>query len=211
MIIGLIGFKGSGKDTVASMLKKYNYTSTSFAKPLKETIGMMFDWDISLLEGITDESRKWRETPDPFWSEYFRESITPRIMLQRFGTDIVRNELLEDFWTLRLKKYIERLPSTDNIVVSDTRHLNEINMIKSLGGKLVWVKRDPLPDYYNQAKFFNYLPSMIKMITKPFFYKLSDIHSSERDWIGTCFDYVIENNGTLEELSEKVGHLITTI
>jgi hypothetical protein len=85
-IIALVGFQGSGKDTVGNILKnEYGFCTTSFAKPLKAALSDMFGWDPSLLEGITPESRSWREMPDPFWSEHFHKPIIPRFMMQQLS------------------------------------------------------------------------------------------------------------------------------
>lgn len=205
-IIALVGFQGSGKDTVGNILKnEYGFRTTSFAKPLKAALCDMFGWNPFLLEGINPESRQWRETPDPFWSEHFNKPITPRFMMQQFGTEIVRNRLNNDFWTLRCRKEIESVDS--DIVVTDTRFVNEIDMIRQLGGKIVWVRRDPLPDYYSQAEILNNYP-LIKPILSWFLRKPASVHKSEKDWIGTKFDKIILNDSTLANLHNQVADLI---
>lgn len=208
IIVALVGFKGSGKDTVGAIFKKeYGYSSTSFAKPLKSVLGKMFDWDDSLLEGLTPESRAWREQPDEYWSQHFKRTVTPRTMMQEFGTEIVRNHLNNDFWTFRCQKDLEKI--NNNIVVTDARFLNEIQMIRDLGGLIVWVKRD-LPPYYKEAMFLNKLPNIIKPFVKLFLRRLVNIHPSEYAWIGTDFDYIIENNGTIVDLESKVKTFVET-
>ena len=67
-IIGIAGLIGSGKDTVANhLINNHNFTSVKFADKLKDGVAAIFEWPRDLLEGDTDESREWRETPDPFW------------------------------------------------------------------------------------------------------------------------------------------------
>jgi hypothetical protein len=66
MVIGLVGFLGSGKGTVADTLKLYNFIPESFSNPLKDAVAIIFGWDRSLLEGDTKESREFRETVDEF-------------------------------------------------------------------------------------------------------------------------------------------------
>ena len=127
-IIALVGFKGSGKDTVGNSLRNCGYETTSFAKPVKAALCEMFGWESSMLDGLTPESRRWRETPDPFWTEHFHKKITPRYMMQHFATDIVRDKLKSDFWTLRCRKILES--SNTNIVITDARFVNEINMVR---------------------------------------------------------------------------------
>ena len=62
MIIGVCGLIGGGKGTVGDILvEQYDFKKLSFADKLKDAVAEMFDWDRALLEGITDESRNWRE------------------------------------------------------------------------------------------------------------------------------------------------------
>ena len=69
MIIGVCGLIGGGKGTVGDILvDNYGFKKLSFADKLKDAVADMFDWDRDLLEGITDESRNWREKKDEFWS-----------------------------------------------------------------------------------------------------------------------------------------------
>ena len=60
MIIGVVGFIGSGKGTVADILQNdYGYQKISFADSLKDTVASVFSWPRELLEGDTDVSRMW--------------------------------------------------------------------------------------------------------------------------------------------------------
>ena len=75
MIIGICGLIGGGKGTVGDILvEHHNFEKLSFADKLKDAVAHMFDWDRALLEGITDESRKWREQQDDFWSKKLAEN-----------------------------------------------------------------------------------------------------------------------------------------
>ena len=86
-IIGIAGLIGSGKDTVANhLIKEHNFQRIKFADKLKDGVAAIFEWPRELLEGDSDESREWRETPDEFWSKELGEDITPRFVLQKFGT-----------------------------------------------------------------------------------------------------------------------------
>ncbi len=69
-LIGICGFIGSGKNTVADYIsQKYEYQKVSFAAGVKDAVSVLFNWDRKMLEGDTEESRKWRETPDTWWTE----------------------------------------------------------------------------------------------------------------------------------------------
>ena len=66
MIIGLVGLKGCGKDTVADyfLAQQNNWIKGSFADSLKDTCACVFGWDREMLEGSTHQSREWREKVD---------------------------------------------------------------------------------------------------------------------------------------------------
>ena len=69
MIIGICGLIGSGKDTIADhLVDDHSFVKLSFADKLKDSVATMFDWNRDLLDGKTEQSRKWREQMDPFWS-----------------------------------------------------------------------------------------------------------------------------------------------
>ena len=185
MLLGICGLIGSGKDTVAEQLVKHHgFKRDSFAKSLKDAVSSMFNWDRKMLEGDTASSRHWREQPDAFWSERFGKPITPRWVLQYFGTEVMRHGMYDAIW---VDSVIGRYKG-ENTVISDTRFINEIKTIKAHGGKIMLVKRGELPTREEMQK--------------------QGAHQSEWDWIGSDFDYVIENNGTKEELFDKVAELI---
>ena len=210
-IIGLVGFQGSGKDTVGHIIKELypGYTTTSFAKPIKSALSSMFGWQAKLLEGTTEESRVWRETQDSYWTEKLGKPITPRLMMREFGTELIRNQFSQDFWTNRCELFLQ--DSKKSVVVTDVRFVNEIEMIKRLGGKIVWVRRDPLPNYYNQSLWFNQQTKFIQFVSKPFLRKLHRVHRSERDWIGTDFDSIILNNTSIQDLTQNVTTFMETL
>jgi hypothetical protein len=70
MIIGVCGFIGSGKDTIADYLVNiHEYRRESFANTLKDAVSAVFGWDRTMLEGRTKQAREWREQVDPWWSK----------------------------------------------------------------------------------------------------------------------------------------------
>lgn len=77
-VVGICGLIGNGKGTVGDILvKERGFQKLSFADKLKDAVAVMFDWDREMLEGITDESRAWREQPDEFWTAETGEQVTP--------------------------------------------------------------------------------------------------------------------------------------
>jgi hypothetical protein len=204
MIIGLVGFIGSGKGTVADILtRKHGFIKESFANSVKDAVAPIFGWDRKALEGDTPESREWRETPDPWWSEKLGKPFSPRYALQLMGTESGRNVFHTDVWVLSL---LRRTDPAKNYVLADVRFPNEIDMIRQFGGKVIRVKRGQEPQWYSTAEAYNVTTnwdgSMQKMKLYP------DIHYSEWAWIGKTFDEEISNSTTLEDLEKKVAKLM---
>ena len=87
-IVAICGFIGSGKNTAADYLvSDCKFVRASFASSLKDAVSSVFGWDRELLEGITEESRLWRENVDIWWSERLNiPNLTPRWVLQHWGT-----------------------------------------------------------------------------------------------------------------------------
>jgi hypothetical protein len=142
-IIGVCGFIGSGKDTVADYLvNQYRFRRDSFASSLKDAVSAVFGWDRELLEGRTTAAREWREQTDAWWSDKLGMPITPRWVLQQWGTEVCRKAFHNDIWIISLENRLRQ--STDNIVISDCRFPNEVSAIKNAGGKVIWVKRGAL-------------------------------------------------------------------
>ena len=209
MIIGVCGFIGSGKDTIADYLVNFHeFRRDSFANTLKDAVANVFGWNRELLEGRTKESREWREQVDLWWAKRLKiPHLTPRWILQQWGTEVGRRGFHDDIWIASLEN---KLRSTqDNIVISDCRFPNEIQSIKNQGGKVVWVQRGALPEWYEAALSFNKgeRGNMTWAISR---HKLDTlkIHASETSWVGTTFDAVIDNNGTIEELYTQVKSLV---
>jgi len=202
MIIGLVGFIGSGKGTVGDILEVHGFTKDSFAKPLKDACSIMFGWPREMLEGDTEVSRKWREEPDSFWSEKFGYSFTPRLALQLMGTEAGRNVFHQDVWVISL---LNRAKGKD-VVVTDVRFKNEINYIQQNGGVIVRVRRGEEPDWYKLAEdaAAGFSSAIMGMKDK-------GIHQSEWDWVGSEFNYTIDNDGTVNELGNKVKELLQFI
>ena len=208
-IIAIAGFKGSGKDTIGEILKKkYGFASTSFAKSLKNALCAMFGWQPHMMEGISPESRQWREQPDPYWSAQFNRNITPRNMMQEFGTEVVRGNLLDSFWISATKKELVNISYPKSVVVTDARFRNELNMIRSLNGITIRVVRNTEPAWFAQAERVNKHSGWIKKALLWIYPQVRKIHPSERDWIGYDFDYIVYNNGTLADLEKQIDQIM---
>ena len=208
MIIGICGFIGSGKDTIADYLTNFHgYRRESFATSLKDAVSAVFGWDRTMLEGRTKSAREWREQVDPWWADRLNmPNLTPRWVLQYWGTEVCRKGFHDDMWIASLENKLRN--SKDDIVISDCRFPNEIKSIKDTGGIVIRVKRGQDPDWYNDAADVNYGDKCTNYIKAKARMETLGIHTSETAWVGTKFDYVLTNDSSIDDLYAQVKTLI---
>ena len=209
MIIGICGLIGSGKDTIADYLQNiHQFRRESFAHTLKDAVSSIFGWDRELLEGRTRESREWREQVDPWWTERLGMTVTPRLVLQVWGTEVARKSYHDDIWIASLENKLRK--THDDVVISDCRFPNEIKAIKNAGGIVIRVVRGPEPVWFELAHTVNQGPTRntIWRLSKNELEKYN-IHASETAWIGTKFDAIIDNNEDgMDNLFKQVKNLV---
>jgi len=208
MIIGVCGLIGAGKDTIADYLVNiHQFRRESFANTLKDAVSAVFGWDRELLEGRTKHSRAWREQVDPWWAERLNmPDLTPRWVLQYWGTEVVRRSFHDATWIASLENKLRK--TTDDVVISDCRFPNEIQAIKQAGGMVIRVHRGPDPEWYPLAESVNAGPTNISWSLSKDQLSKYNIHASETAWIGTEFDAVIDNNSTMDHLFAQINDLV---
>ena len=208
MIIGVCGFIGSGKDTVADYLTNFHgFRRESFANTLKDAVAQVFGWDRTMLEGRTKTAREWREQVDPWWAERLNmPTLTPRWILQYWGTEVCRKAFHDDIWIASLENKLRN--SKDDIVISDCRFPNEIKSIRNAGGEIVWVQRGLLPEWYQDAVNMNEGDRNMNYAISSERIKRTKIHASETAWVGTNFDHILDNNNTIDDLYLQVKGLV---
>lgn len=208
MIIGICGLISSGKGTVADYLvQEHGFVKLSFADKLKDAVAVMFDWDREMLEGVTNESRAWREQADEFWTQETGKTITPRLVLQLFGTDCMRRGFYNGVWVSLAKQRILTNPNT-NFIIPDARFQNELQMIREVGGQLWQIQRGPKPDWWGTACGINQASAVTEFHSMKVVFP--EVHESEWRWVmhDSYFDAVIDNNSTLDELQKQVKSLL---
>ena len=203
MIVGVCGLIGSGKGTVADILvSEHGFVKISFADSLKDAVATVFGWQRPLLEGDTDESRAWRERIDVWWAKRLDiPHLTPRWVLQQWGTEVCRDSFHRDIWiaSMERKIYEAKLTCAENfseprIVIPDTRFVNEVDMIQRLDGQVWWVRRNQEPQWFTDYRYNGIEPT--------------EAHPSEWAWARSGFDFTIRNEGTLEDLHVKIYNLV---
>jgi hypothetical protein len=211
MIIGVCGLIGAGKDTIADYLVNiHQFRRESFANTLKDAVSAVFGWDRELLEGRTKQSREWREQQDDWWTQRLGMPITPRWVLQYWGTEVVRKSFHDDTWIASVENKLRK--TTDDIVISDCRFPNEIAAIKNAGGIVIRVHRGPDPEWYPLAESVNTGPAHISWALSRDRLAKYNIHASETAWIGTKFDAVVDNNANgMDNLYLQINDLVLNL
>lgn len=188
MIIGLCGAQGAGKDTVGGILEsKHGFVKLAFASAIKDILSALFSWPRDMLEGLTKESREWRETPNEYWSNKLAiPDFSPRRAMQIVGTDLFRNHLNQDIWINIIENKIMTLRESDpnvNIVITDCRFANEFDMIRK----------------FPEARIIK--------IVKDTHVEIGATHSSENDWTNVDCE-ILQNNGSIESLGLNLDAMI---
>ena len=92
------------------------------------------------------------------------------------------------------------------MVISDCRFPNEIKSIKQAGGIIVCVKRGIQPHWLDIAMQANRGSGNAQD-----WLKNEKIHASETAWVGTHFDDVLDNDGTIDDLFTQVKGLVSNL
>jgi hypothetical protein len=183
-LIGLVGYKGSGKDTVANILvNRYGYHKLSFASKLKDMVADLYGLDRVMLEGVTEQARLEREKPLRKIS-----NKSAREILQLFGTEVCRH-IHRNTWVDYL---IRQIKPGQKYVITDCRFINEATAIIRVPN--------------------SFLLGIIRPDTDPKIDEVA-IHESEAyiSMIHEFCDDKIYNNCVIEELEKKVIWKLDTL
>jgi hypothetical protein len=138
-LVGLIGRKGSGKDTAAAVLLDEGYVNVKFAGALKDMIRCVLAYqgvDADTIERMIEGDLK--EVP----TEYLAGK-TPRYAMQTLGTEWGRKLIDEGFWVGATMRRVKTLLGIGHrVVVTDVRFPNEDDEIVDAGGVSVGIQAD---------------------------------------------------------------------
>jgi len=178
-LIGISGYAGSGKDTVADYyIENSRFARYSLADPIKKAASEMFGVPLAHFS-----DRELKEVVIPFWG------FSPRYMAQIIGTECGRNLFRQDIWIKRAEveynKYRDNF-NAGGMVIPDIRFENEAVWIQKMGGTLIHITR---PDYDGDVGTAG--------------------HASEAGYSDNLKDYTVINDGTIEDLYEKINKILT--
>lgn len=208
-IISVAGLINSGKDTVADyLIANHAYKKESFAASLKDAVSSVFGWNRELVEGGTTEGRIWRETIDEWWAKRLGiPKLTPRWVLQQWGTEVFRKHFNDDIWVASLEHRLLHL--NNNVVITDCRFPNELKAIHAVGGITIRVERGEKPDWYDAAAAFNRGPNGNSgWATGKATLDRMRIHASEYSGVGLKYAHTLRNDGTIQDLYNMVESII---
>jgi hypothetical protein len=196
MIIGLIGQKRVGKDTVASLIKEFvdnEYKCMALADPIKDIARIMFNFsEKQLYEAEKDEiDNKW--------------NIKPREFFEQFGTDIMQFDIYKylpaiastvpprKFWVMSL---LSKITKNDKIIITDIRGQHEIEEIQKFNPNAIFIRIVRPSTQSIQTT----LPTQPTQPTQP-----NHITQLEPNQISDEFiTKTIINDGTIDDLREKI-------
>jgi len=139
LLIGFAGPKFCGKTTSAESIKN-NPAILSFAAPMKKCLMDLFEFTNEQM--YTYEGK---EAIDP------RYGVSPRTVMQQFGTEFVR-KTVPDLWCILMRKAIEGCAIYKIVVIDDIRFENEAALIRDMGGTVVHIRGRGEPGEHESEK-----------------------------------------------------------
>lgn len=205
MIIGLVGKKRSGKDTVADhLVRRHDFIKYSLADPMKKAVQEIF---------LLSDEQLWGDRKESLDARY---NTTARKILQVFGTELFQYDIYKHIpemkkkvpprklWINRFKLWyrwkqnstpIHSLNALNeftvgaeldiDVVISDVRFPHEVEEIKKLDGIIIRIYNELCKDL--------------------------DKHPSETEMNDIKHDFMLFNNNAIKDLYKSIDKLIGDI
>jgi hypothetical protein len=179
-LIGVNGYGGAGKDTLADLLvTHFGFTKIAFADPMRD-MAVAIDPIVGYIPGPDGDGEFIRYTDALEFHGYDEAKVMypeTRQFLQRLGTDGGRVILGDDVW---VRPAMERAQAHRRVVFSDMRFKNEAEAVKAAGGRTI-------------------------RVTRPGVGPAND-HISEVDLDEWAFDLFVNNNGPINQMIGRLEH-----
>ncbi|UDL16447.1 deoxynucleoside monophosphate kinase [Microbacterium phage Zooman] len=207
-IIGIGGKLASGKDAISDhLVAEHGWVKLGMSDALSEALYILNPW---IPTGIGLDQKKgfaklvtWLNNPFGTKTEFtavsryqelfdrdgyveVKKNSEVRRLLQILGTEVGRKIIGESTWTdIVIRRTQDALAEgAPGVIITGIRFPNELDMIEDLDGELWWVDRPSLQAGSNAG------------------------HASENSVSSVDFDRVVVNDGTLEDLYQKVDDLV---
>ncbi|RLI65904.1 MAG: hypothetical protein DRO67_02005 [Candidatus Asgardarchaeum californiense] len=142
LLIGLVGPAGVGKTTIAKVFEAaLGFKIMSFAEPLKKSLSVLTGLPPKYFTNIELKEKQIPGLDD-----------SPRTLMQKFGTEFVRDTIHKDFWVWRMRNNINKYPNK-NIIIDDIRFHNEAQLVRDMGGVVIHLNRE----YDSPTKHTNHI------------------------------------------------------
>ena len=193
LIIGISGRKRHGKDEIANALSSRGVLRVAFADELKRYAMELWDLSFEQMYG----GNEVREVIDPRWG------VTPRFIMQQFGTEVGRS-VHKETWVRKTLRLIDRAHGGSHVLLPDLvrRRFREFQFDFGSGAADVWA----IPDcrFPSEAEAIKARGGVIIKVVRPSLVS-NDTHASETEVDNVVADHLIVNDGTLDDLRAKVA------
>lgn len=188
MIVGVVGKIAAGKTTVAKFFEERGFCRISCSDPLIDLLTHNVS-DYSWVPELPEKAEPTRDRLIEF-GKYLKD---------KYGDDIL------------IRLAVDKKRHCEKVVIDGVRSKEEIAAIKKLGGKVIYVEASPEVRF---ERLMRRKASKDKGIRSFADFKAMD-DAEERLYrtseLKGLADYVITNEGTLEELRGKVERIIEEI
>lgn len=215
-LVGVSGYKGSGKDAAVRGLVENGWHQLAFADRIKDFAYLLKGVWVQVTENVLPSHPEggfysYQYVIDEIGMDEAKVKVLDvRRLLQTLGTDAGRKVIGDSIWVAPVMEEAQKLRSRGvGVVITDVRYPNEVDAIRGVGGVIGRVFRGSKPSSKK--------PSSKKVIESSS--KVSpelvlpapldvDTHISESSTKFLEYDFYVSNDGTIKELQEDFEKLV---